>query len=101
MIEIDGQVLASKRTFSDVFPGEAFCYENANGLLEIAVNQGSAAAYFHLSIGDEVTIKLQKTELETFSGCRSSGCRPQFQSCADSNVCARLKSLWQVGIFSG
>ena len=57
MIEVDGQVLASKRTFSDVSPGEAFCYENANGLLEIAVNQGSAAAYFHLSIGDEVTIK--------------------------------------------
>ena len=57
MIKMNSQVLTSKRTFSDVSPDEAFCYENANGLLEIAVNQGSAAAYSHLSIGDEVTIK--------------------------------------------
>jgi S-adenosylmethionine hydrolase len=28
---------------SDVAPGAAFCYENANGLAEIAVNGGSAA----------------------------------------------------------
>lgn len=43
--------LARARTFSDVAPGAAFWYENANGLAEIAVNQGSAAAELGLSIG--------------------------------------------------
>lgn len=34
--------LARARTFSDVPAGQAFWYENANGLVEIAVNRGRA-----------------------------------------------------------
>jgi len=44
------------RTFSDLPPGAAFCYENSNGLLEIAVNQGSAQDHFALSVGDVISI---------------------------------------------
>jgi len=42
------------RTYSDVLPGEAFWYENSLGLVEIAVNGGTAAGRFALSIGDPV-----------------------------------------------
>lgn len=42
------------RTFSDVSPGMPLCYENANGLLEIAVNQGRADEFFRASIGESV-----------------------------------------------
>ncbi len=41
-------------TFSDVSPGMPLCYENANGLFEIAVNQGRAADYFGVSIGEPI-----------------------------------------------
>lgn len=44
------------RTFSDVAPGTAFWYANSNGLVEIAVNGGSAARTLGLSVGDAVTI---------------------------------------------
>lgn len=40
------------RTFSEVPPGQGFWYENSSGLVELAVNQGSAAHRFGLSIGD-------------------------------------------------
>jgi S-adenosylmethionine hydrolase len=43
-------------TFSDVAIGEAFWYENANGLAEIAVNQGSAGRQFGIEIGSPITI---------------------------------------------
>ena len=46
------------RTFSDVPVGEAFWYENANGLLEIAVNRGRAADLASLSVGMPVAIEL-------------------------------------------
>jgi len=42
-------------TFSDAAPGQAFWYENSQGLTEIAVNRGSAAAILKLSIGDAVS----------------------------------------------
>jgi S-adenosylmethionine hydrolase len=48
--------LARAHTFSSVRPGEAFWYENANGLAEIAVNRGSAAATLGLKVGDPVQI---------------------------------------------
>ena len=51
VIEIRNQHLGHARTFSDRSPGEAFWYENANGLLEIAVNGGSAAERFDLRPG--------------------------------------------------
>lgn len=44
------------RTFSAVPAGQVFWYENANGLVEIAVNQGSAERTLGLTIGDEVRI---------------------------------------------
>jgi S-adenosyl-L-methionine hydrolase (adenosine-forming) len=46
-----GRVLERARTFSDRPPGEAFWYENSNGLAEIAVNQGRADRDLGLSIG--------------------------------------------------
>ncbi len=51
-----GRVLARRRTFSDVPAGEAFWYENSNGLAEIAVNSGRADAALGLAIGDSVVI---------------------------------------------
>jgi S-adenosylmethionine hydrolase len=51
-----GRVLARRRTFSDVPAGEAFWYENSNGLAEIAVNAGRADAALGLAIGTSVTI---------------------------------------------
>ena len=44
------------RTFAAVPVGQLFWYENANGLLEIAVNQGSAAQVLGTAIGDTVQI---------------------------------------------
>ncbi len=41
-------------TFSAVAEGEGFWYINANGLVEIAVNQGQAALAYNLKIGDPV-----------------------------------------------
>lgn len=51
-----GRLLRRARTFSDVEKGEAFWYENAAGLAEIAVNQGSAGALLGLSPGDTVEV---------------------------------------------
>lgn len=56
-LEANGRSLVYARTFSDVAVGQAFWYENANGLVEIAVNQGSAASELGLSIGACVTIR--------------------------------------------
>jgi hypothetical protein len=44
------------RTFSDVPVGEPFWYENAFGLLEIAVNQGRADTLLHLQPGDPIPL---------------------------------------------
>lgn len=44
------------RTFSDVTAGALVCYENANGLLEIARNGGDAARFLNLEIGTYVDI---------------------------------------------
>jgi S-adenosyl-L-methionine hydrolase (adenosine-forming) len=51
-----GRVLACRRTFSDVPEGEAFWYENSNGLAEIAVNAGRANTALGLAIGTPVAI---------------------------------------------
>ncbi|OGI51846.1 MAG: hypothetical protein A3B81_01465 [Candidatus Muproteobacteria bacterium RIFCSPHIGHO2_02_FULL_65_16] len=42
------------RVFDAVAPGKAFWYENANGLVEIAVNQGSAARALGLKLGQRL-----------------------------------------------
>lgn len=44
------------KTFSAVPPGAAFWYENSNGLVEIAVNQGRADVALALRIGSSVAI---------------------------------------------
>jgi len=52
-----GQTLLTRaRTFAEVPVGQGFWYENANGLAEIAINQGSAAASLGLHPGDDVNI---------------------------------------------
>jgi hypothetical protein len=50
------EVLKYARVFSEVPPGTAFWYENANGLVEIAVNGDSAAARLGLRPGDPLTL---------------------------------------------
>ncbi len=40
------------RTFSDVAPGQPLLYVDSLGLVELAVNQGSAAERFGLGLGD-------------------------------------------------
>jgi len=55
-LAVSGRVLMRARTFSDVPPGEAFWYENSNGLAEIAVNVGRAADALQLVIGSPVAV---------------------------------------------
>ena len=55
-LAVSGRVLNHARTFSDVPAGEAFWYENSNGLVEIAVNGGRAADALHLVIGSPVAV---------------------------------------------
>ena len=49
-------MLERARTFGDRPPGEAFWYENSNGLAEIAVNHGRADRDLGLSIGMSVDV---------------------------------------------
>lgn len=51
-------LLERAQTFSDVAPGSGFWYENANGLVEIAVNQGSAAGQLGIGIGRPIDVSL-------------------------------------------
>ncbi len=53
---VAGSVLPRIRTFSDVPLGAAFCYENANGLMEVAVNGGRADAVLGLAVGSKLTM---------------------------------------------
>ncbi|QKT04140.1 SAM-dependent chlorinase/fluorinase [Ectothiorhodospiraceae bacterium 2226] len=53
-LRVGGRTLSGARTFCDVPVGEAFWYVNANGLVEIAVNQGSAARVLGLEVGAQV-----------------------------------------------
>ena len=57
LIHIKGQALPWARTFSEVEQGACFCYENANGLVEIACNQGSAKDQLGLKLGDMFSFK--------------------------------------------
>jgi S-adenosylmethionine hydrolase len=51
-----GRVLERATTFGDRPPGTAFWYENSNGLVEIAVNQGRADRALGLAVGGTVAI---------------------------------------------
>ena len=55
-LTVSGRVLKRARTFSDIPPGDAFWYENSNGLAEIAVNGGRAVEALGLVIGSPVAI---------------------------------------------
>ena len=46
--------ISHARTYSEAQPGLPFWYENANGLVEIAVNGGRAADLLHLCPGEPV-----------------------------------------------
>ena len=56
-LRVGDEVLERAHTFSDRPPGTAFWYENANGLVEIAVNQGRADAALGLAVGDPVVVE--------------------------------------------
>lgn len=49
-----GREIPNARTFCDVPLGKAFWYEDSFGLVELAVNQGSAQLVLGLSPGDEI-----------------------------------------------
>lgn len=55
-IEFKGGIVAGASTFSDVPVGSLFWYENANGLIELAINQGSTTELIDSSIGDPVIL---------------------------------------------
>ncbi len=56
VISLKGRAVKSAGTFGEVGVGEAFWYENSMGLVEIAVNKGSARRMFDLMLGDELFI---------------------------------------------
>ena len=51
VVHLNGARVRAARTFADVPSGTAFWYENANGLVEIAVNAGHAAQRLGLAVG--------------------------------------------------
>ncbi|HHC72402.1 MAG TPA: hypothetical protein ENK54_05830 [Thiotrichales bacterium] len=56
IITVRGHSLSHARTFCQVEKGEAFWYENANGLVEVAVNQGNASRELRIDVGDPINI---------------------------------------------
>jgi hypothetical protein len=56
MVRIGGQRVHRAQTFCEVSPGQVFWYENAFGLVELAVNQGSAAQILGLRVGDQLPL---------------------------------------------
>lgn len=57
-IKVGTQNLRFARTFSEVSQGTAFWYENAFGLLELAVNCDSASQVLKLMPGDGITLEI-------------------------------------------
>jgi S-adenosyl-L-methionine hydrolase (adenosine-forming) len=55
-LQIGNTTLAGARTYSERGVGEGFWYANANGLVEIAVNQGRASAQYMIAVGDDVRV---------------------------------------------
>ena len=56
VIRVNGAAIAFADTFSSVSNGAAFWYRNSQGLVEIAVNGGSAEERLNLGTGTEVVI---------------------------------------------
>jgi hypothetical protein len=55
-LAVAGRTLARARTFGDRPEGEAFWYENSNGLAEIAVSSGRADRTLDLSVGTPICV---------------------------------------------
>jgi hypothetical protein len=53
---VAGRSIERARTFADRQLGDAFWYENSNGLAEIAVNQGRADRLLGLAVGSAVSV---------------------------------------------
>jgi S-adenosylmethionine hydrolase len=53
-IEINGKALQYARTFDEVPRGQGFWYRNSMGLIEVAVNRGSAAEQLNLELGSPI-----------------------------------------------
>jgi S-adenosylmethionine hydrolase len=56
VLRVEHQDILNAKTFSDVKKGKALWYENSNGMIEIAVNQGSAAELLELKIGCHILL---------------------------------------------
>ncbi len=55
-LRVAGRTLTFAETFGRAPAGEPFWYENANGLVEIALNQGRAAKALGLEVGTAVAV---------------------------------------------
>ena len=56
LLSVNGHRLKSARTFPDVAPGNAFWYENSNGLVEFAVNRGRADQVLGIGVGTPLSL---------------------------------------------
>lgn len=56
VLQVAGRACRFKRTFAQARVGEPFWYCNSNGLVELAVNQGSAAQQLDLAVGRSITL---------------------------------------------
>ena len=54
VFKINEQEIHNAKTFSNVSIGQSFWYENSNGLVEIAVNLGSANKILNITIGHPI-----------------------------------------------
>lgn len=54
-LQVHTHYLNHARTYAEVNKGQAFWYANSLGLVEIAINQGSAAEQLTLQVGDAVS----------------------------------------------
>lgn len=57
ILQVGALLIAQADTFSEVAQGKAFWYRNSSGLVEIAVNRGSAERDLNLKLGAEVSWK--------------------------------------------
>lgn len=62
VLEANRVYVKSARMFADVPPGEAFWYINSNGLVEIAVNKGSAAEKLGIGLGTRIYVGSKTAE---------------------------------------
>lgn len=56
VLDISNKRIHHARTFSEAVPGLPFWYVNSSGLVEVAINQDSAARILGLRLGDDIHI---------------------------------------------